>query len=158
MKLFSNLSASRTDLKVSIPKKLWDKAYSLTEEQAEERFGEKYWDVFDGATCNSGACDLFARNLFKFVPGIIMYGTMYSGGADTVGHIWVYYKGKYYDAEIPNGVRDINDVPYVKNAIRIKNNYILRKTGGDKSQLVTELDDITEMKSEKDLDKFYGMS
>jgi len=40
-----------------------------------------------------------------------------------MGHVWVKYKGKFYDAEAPNGVDDWRELPYIKKVFKIRGRY-----------------------------------
>ena len=62
---------------------------------------------------NSGACDEFAENLLRHYPeGILVEVGLKS---DIIpGHAVVKYRGRYYDAETPKGVKRANDLPIVK--------------------------------------------
>jgi len=38
---------------------------------------------------------------------------------DEINHVWVYYNGKHYDAEAPNGVKKWYDLPLIKKHMNI---------------------------------------
>jgi hypothetical protein len=71
----------------------------------------KNWDKFDGKTCNSGFCDIFAQKFHKRFPDSEIFST--EAEHKTLGHVWVKYKGKYYDAETPEGVNDWKELPWM---------------------------------------------
>lgn len=79
----------------------------------EQDLVEPTWKEFTPEVCNDGFCDLFAAEFVKRFPGAKTYSTEESLDK-TFGHVWVKYKGKYYDAEIPNGVSNWKDLPYMK--------------------------------------------
>jgi len=101
----------------SIPKDVWKKAIDKTEIEAEEMV-YKDWKEFDGKVINNGFCDIFADNLESLLSGTTRWTTYASDGSGTFGHIWIEYKGRYYDAETPKGVKDMFDLPYLKRAKR----------------------------------------
>jgi len=97
----------------NIKKDVWFQALKDTEKEA-GNISVKNWKKFDAKVCNSGFCDIFANKISEKLPGAEMYTTYQSDGSGTFGHIWIKYKGKYYDAEIPNGVKKLEDIPYIK--------------------------------------------
>jgi hypothetical protein len=40
-----------------------------------------------------------------------------------VGHVWVKYRGRYYDAETPNGVADWREIPHIQRVYRAYGKY-----------------------------------
>lgn len=40
---------------------------------------------------------------------------------DEINHTWIYYNGKHYDAEVPNGVKNWYDIPLIKRMFERKN-------------------------------------
>jgi len=93
---------------------------SQTEKEALE-IVHKNWDVFDGKECNKGFCDIFAYKLQKRLPGsVIMHTEEMEGPNESFGHVWLEYKGKYYDAETPKGVSTWKKLPWMK-AFNVKN-------------------------------------
>jgi hypothetical protein len=42
---------------------------------------------------------------------------------ETLGHVWVEYKGKYFDAETPNGVNSWKELPWMKEFYAKNNSY-----------------------------------
>ena len=87
------------------------KALSQTEEEALE-LTYKNWDTFGGKECNNGFCDIFAKNLSKYLPGSKIMSTE-DPKNNTLGHVWVEYEGKYFDAETPNGVNSWKQLPWM---------------------------------------------
>jgi len=58
---------------------------------------------------NNGECEDFARDVLEIVPQAKeVWSEMFS--MELVGHVWVEYRGKHYDAECPDGVRDWHDL------------------------------------------------
>jgi hypothetical protein len=89
----------------------YQKALSQTEKEALE-ITYKNWDKFGGKECNSGFCDIFAKNLSKYLPGSKIMSTE-DPRNETFGHVWVEYEGKYFDAETPNGVDSWKQLPWM---------------------------------------------
>jgi hypothetical protein len=87
------------------------KALSQTEKEALE-ITYKNWDNFGGKECNNGFCDIFAKNLSKYLPGSKIMSTE-DPRNNTLGHVWVEYEGKYFDAETPNGVDSWKQLPWM---------------------------------------------
>ena len=87
------------------------KALSQTEKEALE-LTYKNWDTFGGKECNNGFCDIFAKNLSKYLPGSKIMSTE-DPRNNTLGHVWVEYEGKYFDAETPNGVESWKQLPWM---------------------------------------------
>ena len=87
------------------------KALSQTEKEALE-LTYKNWDTFGGKECNNGFCDIFAKNLSKYLPGSKIMSTE-DPRNETLGHVWVEYEGKYFDAETPNGVDSWKQLPWM---------------------------------------------
>ena len=90
----------------------YQNALSQTEKEA-LKITYKSWDKFGGKECNNGFCDIFARNLSKYLPGSKIMNTE-DPRNNTLGHVWIEYKGKYYDAETPNGVNSWKQLPWMK--------------------------------------------
>jgi hypothetical protein len=89
----------------------YQKALSQTEKEALE-LTYKNWDTFGGKECNNGFCDIFAKNLSKYLPGSKIMSTE-DPRNNTLGHVWVEYEGKYFDAETPNGVESWKQLPWM---------------------------------------------
>jgi len=87
------------------------KALSQTEKEA-LKITYKNWDTFGGKECNNGFCDIFAKNLSKYLPGSTIMSTE-DPRNNTLGHVWVEYEGKYFDAETPNGVDSWKQLPWM---------------------------------------------
>lgn len=76
-----------------------------------------------GRDINAGYCDEFAREIAYDYPGLERDGNLVeiwstgffdadeNGMSDLPAHAFVKWKGKYYDAEDPNGVEDWRDLP-----------------------------------------------
>lgn len=96
---------------------------SQTEKEALE-IVHKNWDVFDGKECNKGFCDIFAYKLQKRLPGSeIMHTEESEGPNETFGHVWLKYKGKYYDAETPQGVDHWKELPWMREFKAMNNKF-----------------------------------
>jgi hypothetical protein len=91
-----------------------DKVLKQTEKEAKQNY-QVDWDELTPEMCNQGFCDDFANNLKKLYPGAELWQTGISANPNTaVGHVWIKYKGKYYDAETPNGVDTWKEIPHIK--------------------------------------------
>ena len=66
---------------------------------------------------NNGACEEFMQTVLKRFPKAEEkvtenytdeYGCIKINGIEfsLLGHFWIYYEGKHYDAETPSGVKD----------------------------------------------------
>ena len=97
------------------------KALSQTEKEALE-ITYKNWDNFGGKECNNGFCDIFAKNLSKYLPGSKIMSTE-DPRNNTFGHVWVEYEGKYFDAETPNGVDSWKQLPWMIEFYAKNNSY-----------------------------------
>lgn len=109
----------REILTESIPMKVIKQAMIDTSKEAEDMV-VKNWDEFTPRVCNNGFCDIFAGNLTKKLKGAETYSTEWSDGGKTFGHVWIKYKGKFYDAEVPKGVSKLEDIPYIKRVMDIR--------------------------------------
>jgi len=99
------------DLKESNLDNIHKTALTQTEKEALELV-DKNWDEFGGEECNNGFCDIFAKNLAKHLPGSKIMSTEDSR-SNTFGHVWIQYKGKYFDAETPKGVSSWKELPWM---------------------------------------------
>jgi hypothetical protein len=59
---------------------------------------------------NSGSCFDWATIVFDYVAGSKIAGQ----NINDCGHTWVEFKGRCYDAEVPQGVRNWLDLPFWK--------------------------------------------
>ena len=100
------------DFTDSLNENIFQKSLDQTEKEALE-ITYKNWDTFGGKECNNGFCDIFAKNLAKHLPGSKILSTEDSRN-ETLGHVWVEYEGKYFDAETPDGVSSWKDLPWMK--------------------------------------------
>jgi hypothetical protein len=96
----------------SLNENIFQKSLDQTEKEALE-ITYKDWDTFGGKECNNGFCDIFAKNLAKHLPGSKILSTE-DPRNETLGHVWVEYEGKYFDAETPDGVSSWKDLPWMK--------------------------------------------
>jgi hypothetical protein len=115
-------SFSTTNPVFSVNESAHEEALSYTEEQALE-LAHKNWSKFTGKVCNSGFCDIYASKLSKLLPGSKQWDTEEQGPSGTLGHVWVEFKGKFYDAETPDGVTDWKDLPWMKEFYKAKKQY-----------------------------------
>lgn len=73
---------------------------------------------FTPRLCNTGYCDMYADAFIETHGGELLYTEVISDGSGTFGHTFVKLNGKYYDAEAPNGVSRLIDLPYFKRAAK----------------------------------------
>lgn len=95
-------------------------ALNQTEKDALELV-DKFWDKFSGKDCNQGFCDIYAYKINKLLPGSKIWSTEEQN--DTFGHVWVEYKGKFYDAEVSNGVNDWKQLPWMISFFKRNKHY-----------------------------------
>jgi hypothetical protein len=65
---------------------------------------------------NDGYCDMWAGQFTTRFGGQHQWSFDFPG--DPNGHSWVKRGGKYYDAEIPDGVTRLEQIPYFQRAIK----------------------------------------
>jgi hypothetical protein len=99
------------DLKEENLNTIYSDVLTQTEKEALELV-DKNWDKFGGEECNNGFCDIFAQKLSKYLPGSKIMSTE-DNRSETFGHVWIEYKGKYFDAETPNGVSSWKELPWM---------------------------------------------
>jgi len=61
---------------------------------------------------NTGSCDNFADSVLDEAKHCGLDVSLRED--ENVGHIWVVYKGRHYDAEVPKGVSDWKELPIIK--------------------------------------------
>jgi len=73
----------------------------------------RYYRLESAYDINNGLCEEFAVQLEEKIPGseINATPTCYEFDKGWPGHYWLEYKGRCYDAECPNGVRDWKKLP-----------------------------------------------
>jgi hypothetical protein len=100
-----------------------NKILKQTEREAKQNYNVD-WDELTPEMCNQGFCDDFANNLRKLYPGAELWQTYTSANPNmAVGHVWVEYKGKHYDAETPNGVDDWRNIPHIQRVYKAYGKY-----------------------------------
>lgn len=70
----------------------------------QSEFGDPY-------EINNGRCSEFAHAVVKQVPEAKVYAEPEEECPSQIGHEWVEYRGKFYDAECPYGVDDWQNLP-----------------------------------------------
>jgi hypothetical protein len=89
-----------------------------------DTINDEYRENYDTLTpleINDGYCDIWASQFTDRFGGEHQWSFDFPG--DPNGHSWVTLKGRFYDAEIPGGVTQLEDIPYFQRAIkRIGNN------------------------------------
>lgn len=63
---------------------------------------------------NAGRCDKFALEVIARMGGYSNDLTDDASSEDELGHYWIVYCDKCYDAECPNGVSDYRQLPFFK--------------------------------------------
>ena len=79
---------------------------------------------------NNGDCEDFAYAVKKVIPEVEVYWgneivdnfDFFTKDHDTEYHAFMYYKGKYYDAEEPYGVDNPAHLPYFERNLRANKN------------------------------------
>jgi hypothetical protein len=87
------------------------------------------------SSINKGYCDYFADELLQELGGetsdtyIVDNDENAPDDSYRVGpdHVWVFHKGKHYDAETPNGVENFLDIPHFKRWLKEKEKRAKRK-------------------------------
>lgn len=87
------------------------------------------WKKFEFATIespediNNGYCSQFAKSVKDTMgnpDGLQIKSYGYTGSYQSTAHKWVYYEGKHYDAECPEGVDEASKLPiFVRNDIEV---------------------------------------
>ena len=82
----------------------------------------KQWDI-SPYDINNGECEDFAMEILDKMGGYseditkVCTQNFVDFGSLDLGHVWILYKGKHYDAECSNGVKDWKNLPIFKNNI-----------------------------------------
>ena len=103
-KIFENL----TDDKISL-------INELTEKEALKIF-RKNWDEFTPQEINKGFCEIWSKYFYENIGGQIMKTFVTTDGL--YSHTFIKKENKYFDAEVPYGVEDILELPYIKRWIK----------------------------------------
>ena len=82
---------------------------------------DPFWSTMDPRNrINGGNCESFMLDVRKLVPGAEERTTgpflgdddeEIAGPFDHVGHYWIFFAGRHYDAEAPHGVERMEDLP-----------------------------------------------
>lgn len=62
---------------------------------------------------NDGRCNDWAWFVWNRMPGTLIGGHR----IDAEGHAYIFYRGRYYDAETPKGVKQWWQLPWFRRAI-----------------------------------------
>lgn len=112
---------SKSQFGPDFSQKEYKEIMSEIEDEYREIFNIPDEQEFTARMCNNGGCDMFAFEFMQRKPSAKKMITHQSDG-DAHGHVWVKYKGKFYDAEIPQGVDTIDQIPYIQRAKKINKN------------------------------------
>lgn len=70
---------------------------------------------------NNGLCGEFATTVIDKMKGISDEKCIPLVSVDDeITHCWVYYNGKHYDSEVPNGVDNWTELPLAKRNLKPK--------------------------------------
>jgi len=97
------------------PSNLTNEQYKMINELTEVdalKFAKKDWNEFKPSVINDGFCEIWAKHFKEIIGGEIIK-TFVSDG-NVYSHTFINYKNLYFDAEVPNGVSDIMDLPFIK--------------------------------------------
>ena len=88
-----------------------------------DRINDEYGENFtaDSLTCNAindGYCDIWSQLFTDKFGGKRQWSVDFP--IDQGVHHWVNLNNKYYDAEAPEGVSSIEELPFIKRAIQKK--------------------------------------
>lgn len=82
-------------------------------------------EFFQEADINYGFCDIFAHDVCERVPGAVaIWNDHLDSYHGKPNHCFVFYKGKYYDSECPEGVNSWQELPMF---VRARNLEILEE-------------------------------
>ena len=85
----------------------------------------EYFNINKASDINNGKCSQFAKSVKDTMGNpknleILSYG--YNGKYSSNAHKWIYYEGKHYDAECPEGVNKPQNLPiFQRNNIQSEN-------------------------------------
>jgi len=89
--------------------------------------GASVWNIVESTQMLLDEHKKMAKMGIKFVGEPTNLVVNYKGTIiDLPGHYWIKWKGRHYDAECPDGVKDWLELPVFKNSIRRQ---ILKKRG-----------------------------
>lgn len=87
---------------------------------------DPFWSRMDPRTrINGGNCESFMLDVCKLAPGAEERTTgpflgpddeEIAGPFDHVGHYWIFFEGRHYDAEAPEGVERMDELPIFARA------------------------------------------
>jgi hypothetical protein len=73
---------------------------------------------------NDGYCEEFTTDIIERMGGETknlyeLRDGYFSDSGDLPGHVWIYYNGKHYDSETPNGIKSWKSLPVFKRLMRV---------------------------------------
>lgn len=78
----------------------------------------QYHKFLSPGCINEGHCNIFAGYVKEIFPKVkLVFDGKIDEEPDWFDHCCVYYNGKYYDAECPQGVQDWRDLPFYESRI-----------------------------------------
>ena len=84
-----------------------------------DRINDEYLENYTSLTpkeINDGYCDMWAALFVEKFGGKHYWSFDFPTGP--CGHSWVKLNNKLYDAEVPNGVSSLEELPFVQRAIK----------------------------------------
>ena len=84
-----------------------------------DRINDEYMENYKTLTpseINDGYCDIWAELFVEKFGGKHYWSFEFPTGG--CGHSWVKLNNKFYDAEVPNGVSSIEELPFVQRAVK----------------------------------------
>lgn len=77
---------------------------------------------------NNGLCDCFATDIEKDVTEAIgLWLEEIDSKYEDLSHCVIVYQGRYYDAECPDGVEKVEELPFFKNKNKTRDEVIAEK-------------------------------
>jgi hypothetical protein len=88
-----------------------------------DKINDEYYEDYTSLTpkeINDGYCDMWASLFVEKFGG--QHQWSYDFPNDPNGHSWVKLNNKFYDAEVPNGVLSLKQLPYFQRSIKQNGN------------------------------------
>lgn len=94
---------------------IWDEGLEFAENTMIE-WGSDYTKPLTGKELNENVCDVFSEYIQQRVQGMELFKIDLPSKCCNF-HIIMKYKNRFIDAEVPNGVKDWFDIPYMKTVL-----------------------------------------